>query len=96
MNKLNASIARLSLETMSRDELRNLATKCNVPREKEKKNTVDNLVSAMEKNEIRMTSAFTIRTGEKEGDMVYCKKLRTAREDSVVYDSTVPAKPVEA
>ena len=84
-----------TLNTMSRDELRAVASKLGVKPGKDKANTVQNLTSAIEAGNARFTIEFTIRekgtAGSSYANSVYRKKLRTHKPDKVLF---APAQPV--
>lgn len=77
-----------SLNTMTRDELRAVATKLNVPRGKDKINTVANLSTAIAAGAARFTLEFTIRekgiADSTYANAIFKKKLRTHKPDKVV------------
>jgi hypothetical protein len=72
---------KFALETMTRAELRAVATHLNVPRGKEKKNTIVNLTDAITLGLARFKLVFTIKTNPPAGGQfsrkLFIKKLRT-------------------
>lgn len=77
-----------ALNSMTRDELRAAATQLGVTRGKEKVNTVQNLVAAINENKVRFTLAFYLRPNTNPDSViaptVYAKKLRTHKKDKVM------------
>lgn len=78
-----------ALETMSREELRAVATHLNVPRGKEKKNTIVNLADAFTSGKARFKLVFTIKTNPPAGAQfgsrkLFIKKLRTYGDEKVL------------
>jgi len=84
----------LSLSTMTRDELRTLALRLNVPRGKDKTNTVSNLTNAISNGKAQFKVVFTIKStpepNHKSGDSIYMKKLRSYGKEKVIMPVTAP------
>ena len=57
-----AAIANLSFNSMSREELRNLAKQCGVNVGKSKDNTINNLTDAVIAGKIQFKSTFVVAT----------------------------------
>ena len=80
------------LNSMTRDEVRALATHLNVPRGKDKKNTVANLSRAIADGKARIKSLVTISANPPAGvsytPPLFVKKFRSYKPDRVL--STVP------
>lgn len=100
---MNKTLITLTLNSMSRDELRAVAQRLNVPRGKDKNNTIANLVNAIEQKTARFTLQFTIRPNTdpnaRFSPAIYCKKLRTHKTDKVIVPAPalIPAqKPLSA
>lgn len=87
---MNKTLISLTLNSMSRNELRLVAKRLNIPRGKDKNNTISNLVNAFEQKTARFTLQFTIRRNPdptaryaiyskiySKRYAIYSKKLRT-------------------
>jgi hypothetical protein len=77
------------LNSMTRDEVRALATHLNVPRGKDKKNTVANLSRALADGKARIKSIVTISTNPPDGSqyggkVLFVKKFRSYKPDRVL------------
>lgn len=73
------------LATMSRDDLRNIATVANVPRGKDKTDTMKNLTAAVEQGTLQLKTVCTLQLPPKNGQTfkkpVLIKKLRTYKPE---------------
>jgi len=78
-----------TLNSMTRHELRAVATKLNVPRGKEKVNTVANILTAISNKDARFTVDFSIKEkgipASNYAPTIYRKKLRTHKPDKVLW-----------
>jgi hypothetical protein len=91
-----ANLTVLAYETlngMTRDEVRRLAQHLNVPRGRDKKNTVANVAQAIHAGKAQLKSVVTIfatpTSGLGHGPTLYSAKLRSYKPTRVLY--TVPA-----
>lgn len=91
-----STLTVLSYETlngMSRDEVRRLAQHLDVPRGKDKKNTVANVAKAIHEGKAQLKSLVTIfaspPSGVGHGRQLYSAKLRSYKPTRVLF--TVPA-----
>lgn len=84
---MKASQVLDALNTMTRDELRAVAARLNVPRGKDKVNTVSNVATAIVGGDARFTLEFTIRekgiADSTYAPAIFKKKLRTHKPDKV-------------
>jgi len=84
------------LESMTRDEIRNLATHLGVKRGKDKKNTVQNILAAFRLGTARIKVFATISAapaaGTTYGKTLYVKKFRSYKEDKLI--QAVPPIPL--
>jgi hypothetical protein len=87
-----------SLDTMTRDELRSLAKNLNVPRGRNRNDTLLNLTHAIRTGTARFKTVFTISAnppqGSTYGPKLFEKKLRSYKADKVTFIGhtfTVPA-----
>jgi len=92
IKNMKANLITDSLNTMTRDELRAVAIHLNVPRGKEKNNTVSNLAAAIHAKKVRFSLQFTLRPNTDPtattAPTVYSKKLRTHKPDKIVHPVT--------
>lgn len=76
------------LNSMTRDEVRALATRLNVPRGRDKKNTVAHLARALADGKARIKSIVTISelppAGSTYGRPLFVKKFRSYKPDRVL------------
>ncbi len=85
----NVALAVVVLNSLTRDELRAIATTINVPRGRSKDNTVDSLVTAIRTGKAHVKSLVTISTPPPAGQSfggttLLVKKLRTYKPDRII------------
>lgn len=77
-----------TIGTMTRSELRAVATQLNVPRGRNRSDTVKNLAKAILDGKARFTIQFTLRSNEQPdvrfAPTIFSKKLRTHKPDKVI------------
>ena len=90
-----------TLESLTREQLRNLAARVNVPRGRDKKNTIANLARAISDGKLWYKSEVTIFTPPTTPSATWTrkallrKKFRSYKPDRVIQD-VLPFKPVPA
>lgn len=95
-NKTNCTlfIATL-LSTLSRDQLRSIATVSNVPRGKDKTDTMKNLTAAVENGTLEFKALCTLQLPAADGKTfkkpVLIKKVRNYKPEKVYLVATVDA-----
>ena len=86
---MNSSQVTDALNTMTRSQLRAVATRLNVPRGRNRQDTVENLTNSIVNGNGRFTLQFTIRENGISDDSyartIFAKKLRTHKPDKVLY-----------
>lgn len=90
------------INTLTRDELRALATQFGVPVGKSKENTITNLMEAIQNGKARVKLMVYVGhppvQGQKYGQFIFAKKFRSYKEDKIVIPLpkvVVPADPVD-
>ncbi len=87
----NVTIAAILFNSMTRDELRAVATVLGVPRGKDRQNTVSNLTSAVEDGKAGLKAVCTVCKPPsgvvKFSRPVFIKKLRTYKGDKVLMNA---------
>jgi hypothetical protein len=85
---MNPTIIIGCLNTMTRNQLRAVASSLKVSRGKKKTDTLANVMDAICTNDARLSVEFTIREKSQFGqdftNAIFKKKLRTYREDIVI------------
>lgn len=98
-NPIKPSLIVDTLNSMTRDELRAVATKLGVKCGKAKNNTVGNLMIAFANVQAQFTIQFTVRSNptnpdvDTVGNVIYSKKLRTHKPDKIM--TPIVAEPAE-
>lgn len=83
------------LNSMTRDELRGVATSLGIPIGKEKKNTVANIVRGIIDGKVQLKTMFYIfapATTTAPRRALFVKKLRTYKDDKVIQPAPVVVK----
>ena len=79
------------LDSLTRQEVRNIAITLGVPRGKDKKNTIANLARAIADGKAQFKSVVTIYANPQPGSLnthgktLLSKKFRTYKDDKVLY-----------
>lgn len=97
VTKGNLIIVTCALSSMTRTELRAVAHRLNIPRGKDKIDTLQNLADAITNGDARFTAMITIREkgtpGMKYVPAVFQKKLRTHKANKVLLRPRLEVSP---